>query len=60
LVRVTSAQARGNLNPDGWLVLGIGNNREALEAAFPELPFTWPETAAGSGHVFVVNEAGLP
>ena len=32
-----------HLNPGGLLAVEIGRNRTALEAAFPDLEFTWPE-----------------
>ena len=38
----------------------IGHNQEALEAAYPDLPFTWLETRAGNQYVFLLQEADLP
>jgi len=46
------AQAKAHLNPGGVLVVEIGHNRDALEAAFPSLPFTWLDTASGNQFVF--------
>ena len=44
-----------HLAPGGLLVCEIGDGRKALERAFPALDFLWPETAAGAGHVFVLQ-----
>ncbi|HEX4984997.1 MAG TPA: 50S ribosomal protein L3 N(5)-glutamine methyltransferase [Burkholderiales bacterium] len=60
IVRRILAQAAKCLAQDGLLVVEIGHNREALEEAFPKLPFTWPETSAGDGLVFLLTEAELP
>jgi ribosomal protein L3 glutamine methyltransferase len=46
LVRTLLASAPRHLAPGGHLVMEVGNSREALEAAFPHLPFTWIETTA--------------
>jgi len=58
--RILLREARGHLNPDGLLVVEIGHNREVLEAAFPELPFTWLDTTAGGEYVFLLHAADLP
>lgn len=57
--RILRAAPR-HLNPGGVLVVEIGHNREALEAAFPALPFTWPETSAGAEHVFLLRREDFP
>jgi len=49
------AAAPAHLNPGGVLVVEIGHNRDALEAAFPTLPFTWLDTAAGDQFVFLLR-----
>ena len=51
--------ARAHLNPQGILIVEIGHNREALEATFPQLPFTWLETSAGDQHVFLLRREEL-
>ncbi len=58
--RIILREARQHLNPDGLLVVEIGHNREELEAAYPELPFTWLDTAAGNEFVFLLRAADLP
>ncbi|HEX7813306.1 MAG TPA: 50S ribosomal protein L3 N(5)-glutamine methyltransferase [Burkholderiales bacterium] len=53
------AEAGSRLTKDGVLVVEVGHNREALEQAFPDLPFTWLETSGGDGFVFLLNGAAL-
>lgn len=60
LVRILLREARDHLNPGGILVVEIGHNREALEAAYPETPFTWLETSAGDQFVFLLHREELP
>lgn len=52
-------QAAAHLNPGGILIVEIGHNRDALEAAFPELPFTWLDVAAGDEFVFLLHREDL-
>ena len=59
IVRELLAQAGAHLNDNGILVVEIGHNREALERAFPKLPFTWLETSGGDGFVFLLAAADL-
>lgn len=60
LVRRILAQARMHLAPEGILLVEIGSGRERLEAAFPELDFTWLETSAGGDPVFLLERDQLP
>jgi ribosomal protein L3 glutamine methyltransferase len=60
LTRAILAGARRQLRPHGLLVVEIGHNREALEAAFPETPFTWLDTTAGDQYVFLLHRDDLP
>jgi ribosomal protein L3 glutamine methyltransferase len=59
LVRRILAESASRLAPDGVLVVEIGHNREALEQGFPGLAFTWLETSAGDGLVFLLTAAQL-
>ena len=52
--------AAEHLNPDGILAVEIGHNREALEAAYPTLPFTWLEVEAGDDFIFLLHREDLP
>jgi ribosomal protein L3 glutamine methyltransferase len=52
-------QAATHLTAHGILVVEIGHNRDALEAAFPDLPFTWLEVSAGAEFVFLLHRNDL-
>ena len=58
--RIILREAKQHLNPEGLLVVEIGHNRAELEAAYPTLPFTWLDTAAGDEFVFLLHAADLP
>ena len=60
ITRQILAQARRHLTPDGVLIVEIGHNRDALEAAYPDLPFVWLETASGNEFVFLLQADDLP
>jgi ribosomal protein L3 glutamine methyltransferase len=60
LVRIMLMEVGEHLNPGGLLIVEIGHNRDALEAAFPETPFTWLDTSAGDQHVFLLHREELP
>ena len=49
-----------SLTDYGLLIVEIGHNRDDLEAAYPTLPFTWLDTAAGDQFVFLLHAADLP
>ena len=53
------AAAKAHLNPGGLLVVEIGHNRDALEAAYPTLPFTWLDTESGDQFVFMLRREDL-
>jgi ribosomal protein L3 glutamine methyltransferase len=58
-VRTIVRDAARFLSPDGVLVVEVGHNRDAAEAAFPRLPFVWLETPEASDSVFLVRRADL-
>jgi ribosomal protein L3 glutamine methyltransferase len=58
--RIILREAKRHLTEDGLLVVEIGHNRAELEAAYPTLPFTWLDTAAGDEFVFLLHAADLP
>ena len=60
LVRIMLREVGEHLNPGGLLIVEIGHNRDALEAVFPETPFTWLDTSAGDQHVFLLHREELP
>jgi ribosomal protein L3 glutamine methyltransferase len=47
------------LNPDGVLVLEIGNERAHFEAAFPQLEAVWLPTSAGDDQVLLLTFEAL-
>ena len=53
-------RAAGYLTDEGMLIVEIGHNRAALEETFPQTPFTWLETTAGDGFVFMLTRDHLP
>ena len=48
------------LSKNGVLIVEIGHNRDALEVAYPQLPFTWLEVSAGDEFVFMLHKNNLP
>ncbi|MDR0996974.1 MAG: 50S ribosomal protein L3 N(5)-glutamine methyltransferase [Zoogloeaceae bacterium] len=60
IVRRLLSEAKARLNPGGVLVVEIGHQQAVLEAAFPDLPFTWLETASGPEYVFLLERDNLP
>lgn len=56
VVRRILHRAAAHLNPGGMLVVEVGAGRRRLERAFPRVPFTWPETAAGDAVFLIARE----
>jgi ribosomal protein L3 glutamine methyltransferase len=52
-------QAAKHLTPHGILIVEIGHNRDVLEAAYPDLPFTWLDVSAGDQFVFLLHRNDL-
>jgi ribosomal protein L3 glutamine methyltransferase len=52
--------AAKHLTDHGILVVEIGHNRDVLEAAYPDLPFTWLDVSAGDEYVFMLHKNDLP
>lgn len=57
--RAILKHAAEHLTTNGILVVEIGHNRDALEAAFPDLPFTWLDVSAGDEYVFMLHRNDL-
>lgn len=58
-VRVLLKEAPRFLNHGASLVVEVGHNRAATEAAFPRLPLTWLATAEKEDGVFIVRREEL-
>ena len=59
LTRRIIAQALDYLTPGGLLLVEVGNSWEALEAAYPQLPFIWLEFEQGGHGVFALSAQDL-
>ena len=57
--RIILKHAAQHLTENGVLVVEIGHNRETLEAAYPNLPFTWLDVSAGDLFVFMLHRNDL-
>jgi ribosomal protein L3 glutamine methyltransferase len=60
LVRRILAHARRHLRPGGTLVVEVGHARDVVEAAFPDLPFTWLDVDGVDDAVFLLTREQLP
>lgn len=52
IVRRILADAPARLAPGGGILCEIGEDRDILDAEFPQLPFLWLDTAESAGEVF--------
>ena len=59
LVRRIVQTAADKLNPEGVLVLEIGNERAHFEHAFRRLEVAWLDTSAGDDQVLLVTRDAL-
>lgn len=58
-LRLILRDAPAHLAPGGLLAVEIGHNRLAVEQAFPDLEFTWPELEGGDDSVFLLTREQL-
>ncbi len=59
IVRRIMSGAASHLYPEGLLIMEIGHNREALEAAFPQISFVWLETSGSDEYVCMLTREQL-
>lgn len=60
LVRRIIRDAPAHLAPGGLLAVEVGAGMAALEAAFPGIPFVWPDFEHGGDGIALVAAADLP
>ncbi|CBL45188.1 Adenine-specific methylase [gamma proteobacterium HdN1] len=56
IVRRILPELSRHLNPEGIAVIEVGNSMEALEQAYPHVPFTWIEFENSDGGVFILTK----
>ena len=54
-VRTILRKAPQFMQPDARLVVEVGDNRAAAEAAYPRMPFTWLSTPSSEASVFLLR-----
>lgn len=59
LVRIMLRDAAEYLNPNGVLIVEVGNSWQALEQAYSELDFAWLEFSNGGHGVFMLSREQL-
>jgi ribosomal protein L3 glutamine methyltransferase len=57
--RTILKHAAQHLTENGILIVEIGHNRDVLEAAYPNLPFTWLDVSVGDQFVFMLHRNDL-
>ncbi|QSA95665.1 50S ribosomal protein L3 N(5)-glutamine methyltransferase [Methylococcus sp. EFPC2] len=58
-VRRILREAEAHLKPEGLLIVEVGSSAEALEEAYPDLPFCWLDFERGGDGVFLVTAEQL-
>jgi ribosomal protein L3 glutamine methyltransferase len=58
-VRTILRKAPQFMQPEALLVVEIGDNHKAAEAAFPRMPFTWLSTTSSEANVFLLRREDI-
>jgi ribosomal protein L3 glutamine methyltransferase len=58
-VRQILREASEHLKPEGLLIVEVGSSAEALEYAFPDVPFCWIDFERGGDGVFLLTSGQL-
>lgn len=58
-VRVLLREAARHLEPEGLLVVEVGNTEDRVRREYPQLPFLWLEFTRGGGGVFLLTAEQL-
>ncbi len=59
IVRRILAVAKNHLTDAGLLMVEVGHNADLVEAAYPDVPFTWIDATAGEARIFLLTRAQL-
>jgi ribosomal protein L3 glutamine methyltransferase len=59
IVRRLLPAAAAHLHTDGLLLVEVGHNAALVEAAYPDVPFTWIDAPSGDSKVFLLSRAQL-
>ena len=59
IVRKIFSQAPDYLSDDGALIVEVGYSQTALEAAFPNVAFTWIDLENGGEGIFILTKQQL-
>jgi ribosomal protein L3 glutamine methyltransferase len=59
VIRRIISESKQHLTKHGLLIVEVGNSQEAVEKAFPDIPFTWLEFERGGEGVFLLTADNL-
>ena len=59
IVRRILTIAKHHLTDDGLLMVEVGHNADLVEAAYPNVPFTWIDATGGEARIFLLTREQL-